>query len=275
MYKLVACDLDETLLSTDKTVSKKNKEAIKKAREEYGIKFAIATGRSIQGANNVLKELDLLEKENEYSITVNGAIVVENKGNRLLSQTTLDAKTVEKIVRFAYAYDLCIQIFTTNDIKVLKPNKKEMDLLEHLNIIYEICELEDVIAKLDTLTITKVLFEKEDMDYLYAVDKEMDPALKDQLAISFSSGRYMECNVKGIHKGKGILALGEILGIDPSEIIAIGDNDNDIEMIKCAGLGVAVANASASVLKVADAVTKADHNHDAIAEVLETYIFKS
>lgn len=70
-YKIIACDLDETLLSTDRTISKKNIEAIKKAKE-LGVKFVPATGRGFNTVDNNLKVLDLYDKENEYVISYNG-----------------------------------------------------------------------------------------------------------------------------------------------------------------------------------------------------------
>ena len=66
--------------------------------------------------------------------------------------------------------------------------------------------------------------------------------------------------------------LGEILGIKPKEIIAIGDNGNDVPMIKAAGLGVSVANGREFVKEIADYVTEADNNHDPVAEVIEKFI---
>ena len=71
----------------------------------------------------------------------------------------------------------------------------------------------------------------------------MDPALKEGLEISFSSDRYIEINAAGVNKGEGLRMLAEMLTIDMAQTMAIGDNFNDLEMIRAAGIGVAVANA--------------------------------
>ena len=80
MYKLIVCDLDETLLDSEKKICQKNIDAIKKARE-MGVKFIPATGRGYTCIDYVLNTLDLYDLEGEYAISTNGAIVTENKTN--------------------------------------------------------------------------------------------------------------------------------------------------------------------------------------------------
>ena len=83
MYKLIACDLDETLLSSDRSVSKKNVEAIQKA-QDLGVKFVLASGRGYASMQDTLKEIGLYEEEDEDVISFNGGAVTENKENELL-----------------------------------------------------------------------------------------------------------------------------------------------------------------------------------------------
>lgn len=83
MHKIIACDLDETLLCDNRTISKQNIKAIRKATE-LGIKFVPATGRGYNSVQGTLKELGLWDKENEFVISYNGGVVTENKGNQLL-----------------------------------------------------------------------------------------------------------------------------------------------------------------------------------------------
>lgn len=83
MYKIIACDLDETLIRQDRTISKEDKEAIKKAKE-LGVKFVPATGRGYNTVDGTLKELGLYEEEGQYVISYNGGAITENKENKLL-----------------------------------------------------------------------------------------------------------------------------------------------------------------------------------------------
>ena len=83
MYKIIACDLDETLIRTDRTISKEDIEAIKKCKQ-LGIKFVLATGRGYASVQNTLKEVGLYDELNEYVISFNGGAITENKNNRLI-----------------------------------------------------------------------------------------------------------------------------------------------------------------------------------------------
>ena len=91
-------------------------------------------------------------------------------------------------------------------------------------------------------------------------------------AVSYSSNRYMEFNKIGVDKGQGLKHLAQIIGVDLSECIAVGDNYNDLPMLEVAGLSVAAGNAVDDVKKVCDVVTKADNNEGVIAEIIERFI---
>ena len=83
MYKLIACDLDETLIKPDRTIDSRDIEAIKKLKD-LGVKFVLATGRGYNTVQGTLKELDLFDEANQYVISYNGGAITENKDNRLL-----------------------------------------------------------------------------------------------------------------------------------------------------------------------------------------------
>ena len=119
--------------------------------------------------------------------------------------------------------------------------------------------------------VAKLLYERWDMPYLKKFAQQMDPALKEGLEISFSSDRYIEINAAGVNKGEGLRMLAEMLSIDMAQTMAIGDNFNDLEMIRAAGIGVAVANAPEEIRAAADIVLQADHEHDAVAEAIRQY----
>ena len=119
--------------------------------------------------------------------------------------------------------------------------------------------------------LAKLLYERWDMPYLKQFAQQMDPALKEGLEISFSSDRYIEINAAGVNKGEGLRMLAEMLSIDMAQTMAIGDNFNDLEMIRAAGIGMAVANAPEEIRAAADIVLQADHEHDAVAEAIRQY----
>ena len=96
--------------------------------------------------------------------------------------------------------------------------------------------------------------------------------LLDDITVSFSSNRYIEFMHKGVNKGAGLLKLADILGVRPEETMAIGDNINDIDMLKAAGLSIGVRNLNPAIRQYCDVVTDATNNEGAVAEAIEKYV---
>lgn len=117
-----------------------------------------------------------------------------------------------------------------------------------------------------------MIFERKDMKYLQSLEKALLPITENAISISFSSNRYMEINRLGIHKGLGLQNLAEYLNVDMKDTIGIGDNLNDIGLIKEAGLGAAVNNAVDEIKNIADYICEADNNEGAVGEVIEKFI---
>lgn len=120
--------------------------------------------------------------------------------------------------------------------------------------------------------ISKILYQNTDVPYLMSLEPQMKEIWEGHCAVSYSSNRYMEFNKIGIDKGAGLKHLADVLGVDISECIAVGDNYNDLPMLRVAGLSVAAANAVEDVKKVCDVTTQADNNQGVIAEIIERYI---
>ena len=272
MIKLIACDLDETLLTSDKQITKRTIDAIQCAKLEYGVKFVPATGRGYTCLDDVLNTLDVKNKENEYIISHNGGVICENKDYRKIQFHTLSFEKAKELFEFGLTKDICIQVFTDQDVYAFRLNEEEKRWLLMFKPDSIICN-ENSIDFLKDEPIVKILFQKVDMPYLFELAKEMEPMTRKEVAVSFSSNRYLELNAIGIDKGLGLLELSRELGIKQEETMAIGDNLNDLEMLQAAGIAVAVANASDVIKEHSDFVTKADHNHDAVAEAIEKFVF--
>ncbi|ERT50299.1 HAD family hydrolase [Enterococcus faecium] len=129
MYKLIACDLDETLLTSDSKISKENVEAIHKAKI-LGVKFVLATGRGYEDVQNILKEIDLHDKEDEYVISFNGGAVTENKNNKLLYYQGISFEFADYLYRKGLEYDVCIHVYTKDDVFVYNIDEEEREHLE-------------------------------------------------------------------------------------------------------------------------------------------------
>lgn len=273
MYKLIACDLDETLLNKDKIICERNVQAIRKAEKEYGVKFVPATGRGYTCIDNVLTTLQTKNAKGEYIISNNGGIICENEGFKKLSFHALPFDKANELFTYGMKQNICIQIFTAEDVYAFHLNEDEASWLFMFKPDSVICE-EDSIEFLRDVPIAKLLFQNTDMDYLHNLSKEMEHITKECVSVSFSSGRYIELNAIGVDKGLGLSELASHLGIAMEETMAIGDNYNDLEMLKVAGLSVAVANANDVIKEVADYVCVADHNQGGVAEAIEKFVFQ-
>ena len=268
MYKLIACDLDETLLTTtDPHVSKVNADAIKKLRS-LGVKFVPATGRNFLTIRETLEELDLFDRENEYAISLNGAVLSENHNDRILYFHGIDFDLVKDIYERSRQYDVGLHVYTDTETYVKDLPVYEKEILSDRGL--DFIEFRDIEEFRDR-KLAKILFVNRDYDYLKRVEQDFTDIL-DRVDLSYSSNRYFEFNAKGVNKGNGLRKLCEILNIDMSEVIAIGDNFNDLTMIEAAGLGVGVANAIPGMREHFDVITENDCGHGAVAEVIEKYI---
>ena len=268
MYKLIACDLDETLLQTDKHVSQKNIEAIQKARE-LGVKFVLATGRGYLSAQNTLKELGLDDQEGEYIISYNGGCITENKGNKILSFNGITWDQAQALYERGKPYNVCIHVYTKENVYVYRFWPEEADYLNGRMAVEE--TQEENLDFLKGQDISKMLYVNTNRDYLQQIERDLLDITQD-LDVSYSSNRYIEFNRKGVNKGAGLLELAQLLGINPEETIAIGDNFNDLSMIQAAGLGIGVQNTVEEMRNQCDYITTANHNESAIAEVIEKFI---
>ncbi len=270
MYKLIACDLDETLLTTnDPHVSDVNADAVKKLRP-LGVKFVPATGRNFLTVKETLEELGLYGLENEYVISLNGAVISENRNDRILHFQGIDYGLVKEIYERSKNYDVGLHVYTDRETYVKDLPDYEKEILKDRDLHFiEFKEIEELRDK----KLTKILYVNRDYDYLKRVEQDFSDIME-QVDISYSSNRYFEFNAKGVNKGNALIRLCEILKIDRSEVIAIGDNFNDKTMIEVAGLGIGVANTIEGMKRYCDVITENDCAHGAVAEVIEKYILK-
>ena len=272
-YKLIVSDMDETLLNDNREISENNLKMIKLAKEKYGVKFVPATGRGYASIQNELAKLGLYDLPKEYVISYNGAIITENKANTLLESSGLDYNIMEKIFEFGLSKDLCQHVYTKDTVYVFNVDPYEKERMDGYNG-GRVYAKEDSVDFLKNEKIYKILFQNTDIPYLMSLEEPMKN-LTENCSVSYSSNRYMEFNAVGIDKGNGLRTVAKILGIDIKDTIAVGDNYNDIPMLKTAGLSVAVNNAVDDAKKSAHYVTKADNNEGALAELIEKFIINN
>ena len=201
MYKIIACDLDETLLSADTHVSVENREAIQKA-VAHGVKFVPATGRGYVSVQNTLKEIGLEQAANEYVISFNGASITENKNNRVLYFDGLPNKIADRLYRHGVELDIAMHVYIQNMVYTYHIDDDER---AYMTGRHQFKEIEDKdLSFLEGQKIAKVLYESLDNNYLHRIAAELGP-ITQELDISYSSNRYLEFNRKGVNKGAGLM----------------------------------------------------------------------
>lgn len=275
VYKMLVSDLDETLLNDDGTVHADNLAAIKTA-VAHGFKFVPNTGRSFNSVQALLKTLGLYDQAGQYVISYNGAAIVENKDNQVLLTRGMDRELAAQIFRAGLVNDqVDVHIYTVDTLFIYNISPTDKQYMAERGVPYELMASDDLAFLANEQPIMKVIFEHPDQ----AVREQIRDAVlaavgADAVEATFSSSRYVEFNTKGVDKGSVSLLLGEKLGIQRDEIIAAGDNNNDLKMLTAVGLGVSVANGIPAVQEAAAVVTERTNNEGAIAEILEKYVLK-
>lgn len=266
MYKLIALDMDGTLLTTDKKVSEKNQSAIK-AAEAKGVKIVLASGRPLNGITRYLEELDLL-KDEDYVLSFNGGLVQNTKTQEIISKVSLKGEDLKYIYEISKKLNINIHAFSAKE-GLIAP--KISQYTEHEA---EINGIEINIRDFDKVD------DEDDIIKVMMIDPQeiLDPAIEklpdevyEKYNVFKSSPFFLEFTHKEVDKGLGLKKLGEYLGIKREEIIACGDAGNDLSMVKYAGLGVAMGNATPEVKEAANFIT-ASNDEDGIANVIEKYV---
>lgn len=256
---LLCTDLDDTLLTDDKRVSEKNAAALRHFMDEGG-KFTFATGRVPHGASLMLGYIT----PNAPMVCFNGGAIYDCAAERYLWQAELgmDALRAAEFIDKAMP-SVGIEVCTDDKIFFCRTNE----------VVEEHKRMENFPDNYLDYHLIPAPWRK----VMFITDEENIPALRkiinesefyDKFSFVQSSPWYYELLPKGAEKGPGMLRLADMLGIDRKRTIGMGDNENDITLVRDAGIGVAVANAS-ELVKSAASVIAPDNNSDAVAAVIK------
>ena len=257
---LLCTDLDGTLLSESGAVSKENKDAIEYFKSEGG-RFTFVTGRPPMIIGDVYKQVE----PNAPIGCFNGGGIYDFENRKFLWSVELPSEAIE-LVKYAVNKipDMGVQLNTADRIIFTHENTATEWFREKTNIPNDPCDIDEV-----NETVIKIVFCHEDSLTLDRLAKLLNEHPKAQMFDFIrSEERLYELLPKGISKGNLLLKLADILGMDRRKTVAVGDYNNDISMIKAAGIGYAVANAIPEAKAVADRVTVSNEEH-AIARIVE------
>lgn len=272
MYRLIASDLDETLIGKDRKITEENIKMIQKAREA-GVLFVPATGRGFATVTPTLKELGVYQASGQYVMSFNGGVLTENKGDRILDIRGMSYELACELFERSRQFNVVTRVYTLDTVYVFHMDEEERKFSARASGTVE-CFEEDL-SFLRDRQLMKIVYANSSYPYLMEIEKNHLDDLKDVLDIGYSSGRYMEMNPKGVNKGTGLERLARLLGIDIRDTIAVGDNYNDLPMIRTAGLGVGVANTIEQMKPECDYITEKTCDEGAVAEVIRKFIFSA
>lgn len=268
MIKLIAIDLDGTLLTDDKKISEENRQILAQAKAQ-GTEIVICTGRPLVAIKDYLMELDLLAAD-DYSITFNGGLVQTNTGE-ILGKTAMDLTDICYLHQLLEKIDVPMDVLSDALCFQLNTAPTHPSIYPRLNQA-----LTFVPKQLETLEET-ALYNKVvsaiDAAYLDQQIAKIPAEAYQRFEIFKTRANLLEFMPKGVTKAFGLSVLGEHLGIAPREMMAIGDEANDLSMINYAGIGVAMENATEGVKSVADVVT-GTNQADGVAQVVKKYVLK-
>ncbi|QSX05368.1 HAD family phosphatase [Sedimentibacter sp. zth1] len=264
MYKLIAVDLDDTLLKDDLTISDNNKKAIKKAIDK-GVIFTLATGRVTKSAVNIAKELNLQVP----IITFQGATIHNHMTSKNIIEEYLMVEDVYKIIDFAQLNNIHCNLYDNSCIYVAKENKWS----DYYRTLSKGSNLKAVGNLLDSgLKSTPKMILIDEVENIEKIRHEVEKLNIENINIFTSKPNFLEITLANASKGHALERYAKMFNIKKEEVIAIGDSFNDLTMIGYAGLGVCMENGKEDIKDISDYITLSNEN-DGVANVIEKFIF--
>ena len=269
--KLVALDMDGTLLTDSKQLTEHTRRTLE-AAIAAGVAVVPASGRNLSSLPQALMELPGIR----YAITCNGASVIDLQKKAAVCQQLVPKKTVLDLMDLMEGTTNVIEVCLNDCLYIdhCDVGREAAYTPENLRVVLRALrsETEDLrrLVKESGSDAEKVLIFTEDHEAL----KEVQAAIcvrHPELAVTFSIRNNLEINAGVVSKGSGLRALAEYLKLPRESVMACGDSGNDVEMLKAAGFSVAMGNAIPEVLQLADAVT-ATNNEDGVAVAIERYV---
>ena len=267
-YKLISFDMDGTLLNSNKEISPDSLEWIKRAVES-GKEVILSTGRCVAELSDYIEQIPGLR----YINCVSGALVYDFKEKKEIYSNAIPVEKVKKILEMAKLEDSMLHIMRNDSIV----QQCDYENMKHFQMDKYIPLFEKVAAKVEDIHrfYEENPFPVEKLNIYHATPEARDRT-KERLAelglvLVNAEETSVEISAKGVTKGVGLMKLCEHLGILIEETIAVGDSDNDIEILRIAGLSVAMGNANDTVKNICD-VTVADCDHGGCAETIKQYL---
>lgn len=271
--KLIAIDLDGTLLDSDHNISAENLLAIKEAKEA-GIKVVLCTGRPLRSMLHFLELADLRDDE-DYAITYNGGLIQKTKTGEIVNEITFDRNESFEIYELAKSLNMPVNFIDLDYIyEPDYPIGAESTYHQTIGAVPPEHALKfapvDVNTLPDPFTINKIVISRtaEEVD---SIIPQIPAEYHSKYNIYKSQEFLLEILPQHVDKGYSMRIIGDMLGLKKEQIMGIGDQENDLSLVENSGFGVAMENAIDRVKEAADYVTKSN-NENGVAHVINKFV---
>ncbi|MDY6029710.1 MAG: Cof-type HAD-IIB family hydrolase [Acidaminococcaceae bacterium] len=257
--KMIACDMDGTLLDSKKNISAANREAIAEFVAR-GNKFLIATGRMYISAVPYAKILGL----EIPLVTYNGALVRNSLSGEVLYEKKMNLRSTQKVLDYCRSKGFYLQCYVGDKLFIDKENAHSRKYAALQNISIDAIGEDVYTAKEEPYKILVMTYGNDFKETYGIFKKELDGIVD----VTSSQENFLELMEPCVNKWEAVKKVAAMYNIAPQEIMCIGDSENDLEMVAKAGVGVAVGNAVESVMRAARIVT-ASNDDNGVALVIE------
>lgn len=280
MFKLIASDIDGTLIKKDHSVAPYTQEIFAKAHQA-GYEIVIATGRDYDSASQVVHELGFDPKDIAI-ISNNGMHVAYPRGDYYVSEPKMSFEDCQMFEKIGQKFYMGILYLTKEGIYFQMDDRSYQDYqlgLDADRMIYfnerlkteHIHSIDEIKHTFANGSIVEKMVYLQHPDYLELMKERLVQAFDPAYTLLMVSPGWAEIMPRHINKGDALMALAATMGIAPEETIAFGDSDNDLTLIQRAGRGVAMANARNSLKIIADDTTRSNEENG-VAHYIEQHL---
>ena len=267
-YKLLAVDMDGTVLNSDKKISPRTKVALDELMKR-GVYVVVSTGRNLAELADYRDEF----KSMNYGILISGGMIYDLLNDAPIKIHAVDEPTIFKLIDFGLETRAMIHLHTIKKSVAREADIQNMAVFgmgiyqDMFDRICARCDDPKEYVRAHPGEVIKVnLYHRDKISR----DKNFERINALNLSISYAEAFNLEMSPANVTKGSGLRELCDFLKLDLSETVAIGDADNDREILQTAGLGVAMGNASDAIKNLADFVTL-DNDNDGVTVAIEKF----
>lgn len=263
MIKMIALDLDNTLLNSNKEISYRNEQVLKQLHQS-GIHVVLCTGRPINAIWPYIEQLELTQPD-DYTITFNGGLVINNESRQHLSELGMSKQDLQPLLDFAQSKQIPLDVLDFDRVYELLDMPRSIYKTVLKNIEFQ----DRNIADLPETTFSKAVMAIP-AERLTKIIQELPTELRQRYHAVQSQPMIMEFLPPKVNKAVGLKALLAHFNLGFDNLMTFGDADNDLEMIEAAQQGIVMANGLPEVKKVATALTDSNDD-DGVATYCEQY----